>query len=312
MSLHGLSMPLAIGANCVFRRKALDSIGGHAESLAEDANTSLRLHAKGWQSAYVPYRASYGLVPEDLTTFFKQQLKWSTGMFKLFFGEYFKSIKKLSWAGKIYYFFAGTFYLNGPVALLTFALPVIFLFCKIFAVEMSFIDFLVHLIPYLLVSVIINFFTQKWFSDSSERGFPWRSIFLEKGSWYIYLLGFIYAVSGKKVLYLPTPKNAARDACVKLVLPNIIVVILSLAAVIFVFCTYQRIDGGTILMSAFAIVNVLSLLPVIYTGIKPLVIKIPEVEMEFPRTKEAVLFTGQTELQADPSRTELAAERNSI
>ena len=50
MGMQGHGSPLAIGANCTFRRSALESIGGHAVHLVEDFVTSLRLHARGWKS----------------------------------------------------------------------------------------------------------------------------------------------------------------------------------------------------------------------------------------------------------------------
>jgi len=65
---HGAAQhghPTAIGANCTFRRAALDSIGGHAEHLAEDALTSMRIHAEGWRSVYLPWRGSEGLRPPN-------------------------------------------------------------------------------------------------------------------------------------------------------------------------------------------------------------------------------------------------------
>jgi len=66
MGMFGHGVSLAIGANCTFRRAALESIGGHGIGLAEDLVTTIRLHAAGWKSVYVPEIISRGLVPEDL------------------------------------------------------------------------------------------------------------------------------------------------------------------------------------------------------------------------------------------------------
>ena len=66
IGLHGHRAAVAIGANCTFRRSALESIGGHGIGLAEDLVTAIRLHAAGWKSVYVPEVISRGLVPEDL------------------------------------------------------------------------------------------------------------------------------------------------------------------------------------------------------------------------------------------------------
>ncbi|MDB5103335.1 MAG: cellulose synthase [Fibrobacteres bacterium] len=262
MGLGGLGVPVAIGANCTFRRKALDDIGGHAESLAEDANTSLRMHAKGWKSVYLPYRASYGLVPEDLRSFYHQQLKWAAGMFRLFLGDYLRNIPRFGLAARLNYFFSGGHYLVGFATMLTMVLPILFLFGRIFAVEMSFTEFAWHIAPYLFFSTWMSLYVQRWYSDDSEKGFPWRSMFLEKGTWFIYFLAFAYTLAGKKVLYLPTPKTADKGGTAYLALPHVIVIVLSAAAVAYAWLTYPRIDDGTRLMAVFAVLNIVSLLPV--------------------------------------------------
>lgn len=264
MGLGGLGIAVAIGANCTFRRKALDDIGGHAESLAEDANTSLRLHAKGWRSVYVPYRASYGLVPTDLRSFYHQQLKWAAGMFRLFLGDYFRYLRGFNPQALFYYLFAGGHYLVGVATTLTLFLPILFLFGRIFAVEMAFLDFAWHLIPYLFFSTWISLFVQRWYSDRSERGLPWRSMFLEKGTWFVYTLAFVYTVIGKKVLYLPTPKDSGKGGgggTAWLALPHLVVMAFSAAAIAYALITYPRIDDGTRLMIFFAAINIVTLAP---------------------------------------------------
>jgi cellulose synthase (UDP-forming) len=88
MGLFGYGGAVAIGANCTFRRKALESIGGHATGLSEDLNTSIRIHSKGWESVYNPVIVSRGLVPEDFTSYCKQQLKWARGVYEMLFDEF--------------------------------------------------------------------------------------------------------------------------------------------------------------------------------------------------------------------------------
>ena len=275
IGLEGLGMPIAIGANCTFRRKALDSIGGHAVHLAEDACTSLRLHAAGWKSRYLPYRASEGLVPEDLNAFYKQQIKWARGLFDLFTGEFRRLFFKLNGWQRFYYFFAGTFYLTGAVTCLTLLLPPILLFFQIYAIEMPLSEFLIHARPYIGVSYLISVFIQRWYSDKREHGFPWRSMFLEKGTWHIYTLAFFYTLINKEVVWLPTSKAGAAGATgaartsPMLVAPHLVMIFLNIAGVVFALTTYHRIDHGTVLMMFFAALNVLSLIPCTLWGLVP-------------------------------------------
>lgn len=55
------------GSCAVIRRKPLDEIGGIAvETVTEDAHTSLRLHRRGYTSAYMRIPQAAGLATESL------------------------------------------------------------------------------------------------------------------------------------------------------------------------------------------------------------------------------------------------------
>lgn len=268
MGLGGMGISTAIGANCTFRRAALDSIDGHAEHLAEDALTSMRIHAQGWKSVYLPWRGSEGLVPTDLGTFWKQQLKWATGMSYLLFQEVPKLFGKFSPGERLHYTMAATFYIGGLAQALNLILPIVFLFAKFYAVEMPLWGFLFHILPYALLSTAIFALVQRWSSHREEMGLPWRSMLLEKASWHINLLGLIYGATGRKVPYLPTPKEGSEKPIPWLVAPHWAIIFLSVLALAWVPIGYQRLDAGTVLMMLFAGTNALMLLPAAWIGIR--------------------------------------------
>ena len=163
--------------------------------------------------------------------------------------------------------------MSGLATFFTMALPIIFLFLQVFAVEMALSDFLIHYIPYVGITTIINFYIQRWYSHTEEKGFPWKSMLLDKGTWHIVLLGVLYGISGKKVAYLPTPKVTEKAVYLNLIYPHIIIVILSVAAILFALLTYHRFDAGTNLMIFFASINILLLTPVILLSMKNLLIR---------------------------------------
>jgi cellulose synthase (UDP-forming) len=263
MGMNGLGTAVAIGANCTFRRKALKDIGGHAVDLAEDLLTSLRMHSNGWKSVYVPYRASFGQTPADLHSYFKQQLKWSTGMFNVFFRDYFPNAFKMRLGSALHYFFAGTYYLEGVATAITCILPILFLFFGLWAVEMELDAFLLHLIPYVAMSFVIGWYTQRWFRHKTEQGFPWRGMFLLKATWPVFVLGFTYWLTRTAVPYLPTPKTAEKGIFTNLVLPHMAIIVLSIAAIIYALFTYDRFVTGTWLMMFFAGCNVVLMAPTV-------------------------------------------------
>ncbi|TML02717.1 MAG: glycosyltransferase, partial [Actinobacteria bacterium] len=68
------------GTNVVFRREALEDVGGFPEgSVTEDFELSIKLHERGWRSAYVPEVLALGLGPEDMASYVGQQHRWARG-----------------------------------------------------------------------------------------------------------------------------------------------------------------------------------------------------------------------------------------
>ncbi len=72
------------GSCAVIRRTALELIGGFAtQTVTEDAHTALRLHRKGWQSAYIKLPLAAGLATERLILHIGQRVRWARGMLQI-------------------------------------------------------------------------------------------------------------------------------------------------------------------------------------------------------------------------------------
>jgi len=267
MGMNGYGSSLVIGANCTFRRKALESIGDHAVHLVEDFVTSIRLHARGWKSVYVPEILARGLVPEDLSSYFNQQLKWSTGMFQTLFTIMPKTIWHLRGWQKMCYLISSTYYAVGIAITINLILPIVFLFLNLWAVQMPIGGFVWHLVPFLIIFVVFHRFSQRWMRERSERGWQWRGMLLKLGTWPIYLLSLIFALTGVHVPYLPTSKTRQRGAFPLLVSPHLVICGLSIAAIIWALHSPLRDYSGTQLMMLFAALNVVLMLPTIAVAV---------------------------------------------
>jgi hypothetical protein len=76
---------LFAGSAALLRRKALEEIGGFAtQTVTEDAETALELHARGWRSAFVSRPMVAGLAPETFGGFVVQRMRWAQGMVQIF------------------------------------------------------------------------------------------------------------------------------------------------------------------------------------------------------------------------------------
>ncbi|CAN5577531.1 hypothetical protein BH11BAC5_BH11BAC5_54650 [soil metagenome] len=233
MAMQSYGTVQAIGANCTFRRAALDSIGGHANGLAEDMHTAMQLHAKGWKSVYVPAIITRGLVPATMSSYYKQQLKWSRGTWELLLVTYPRLFTKFTWRQKIHYFTLPFHYLLGFIFFINFLIPVISLFTGYIPLQMDVLNFLLASAPLFTMSILIRHYVQKWVAEDSDRGFHFIGGILQIGAWWVYCIGFIYTVCRKKVPYIPTPKNDHDPLPFLFSLPNIAIALVSLAAIAY-------------------------------------------------------------------------------
>ncbi len=211
MGYNGLGCAVAIGANCTFRRAALDSVGGHTIGLAEDLMCSLQIHAAGWTSVYNPVIVSRGIVPEDFGSFCKQQLKWARGTFEFMYQDLPSVFRKLTFWQKITYSSIATYYLGGFVTFIFTLFPFLFFMTGILPANMLVSEFAVHGSFVLISSLLIYIYMQRWMCyPSGERGFHWRAMILKYATWPVFFFAFILTLLRTDVPYIPTPKKAAK------------------------------------------------------------------------------------------------------
>ena len=240
MALYGYGCSVAIGANCTFRKKALESIGGHGIGLAEDLITSIRIHAAGWRSVYNPVVVSRGLVPEEFGSFCKQQLKWARGVFEVTFMELPRLFRKLTVWQRLSYFSIGTYYLVGTTQLIFTVIPFIFFFTGVLPARMDFVDFVIYCFPVFLCAVVIYLYMQLWLCDpQSERGLHWRGMILKFACWPVFFMGFLLAVVNADIPYIPTAKKAVTGYITPFIRPMVAHVVV-FAVTVFSVLTYRR------------------------------------------------------------------------
>lgn len=254
MSMNTYNTVQAIGANCTFRRKALDSIGGHAAGLSEDMHTAMQIHAKGWKSLYVPEMLTKGLVPATLSAFYKQQLKWSRGTFELLFRVYPKLFKNFTWRQKIHYFTIPLYFLFGLVNFIDMLIPLLALGFAEVPWEVNLNHFGMFFLPLCGMSMLIRLYAQRWLVEKSERGLHIAGGILRTATWWIYLVGFIYAIFKVDVPYIPTPKEDEHQNYWKLCVPNILITVICAMGIIYGL----SIDWTpySIAMAFYALINV--------------------------------------------------------
>jgi cellulose synthase (UDP-forming) len=114
---------ICVGTCAVYRRAALDDIGGTALiEHSEDVHTGFDLRSRGWGLRYVPIALSTGVCPDTIGAFQNQQYRWCMGSMSLLGSKKFWATKMRP-ATRMCYFSGFIYYIE--TALLTLVTPLI-------------------------------------------------------------------------------------------------------------------------------------------------------------------------------------------
>lgn len=231
MGLNGLGCVLSIGANCTFRRTALEAIGGHGVGLAEDLVTAVHLHGAGYRGVYVPEVLSRGLVPEDLRSFFQQQLKWARGVYEVLFVDVVARWASLRGFQRLTLLTVGTYYLFGVSTLIYMLIPHLAILFGLYPVRMNLAGLAVAGLPLVGFAAAVHFYAQRFYCDPrTESGLNLRGLALKIVCWPVFCQGLWLALGNRFVRYVPTSKRRLSSSALPLCWPLFFCASLTLAS----------------------------------------------------------------------------------
>uniref|UniRef100_Q3ATR2 Glycosyltransferases probably involved in cell wall biogenesis-like protein n=1 Tax=Chlorobium chlorochromatii (strain CaD3) TaxID=340177 RepID=Q3ATR2_CHLCH len=213
------------GTNVIFRREALQDVGYFDEdTVTEDIATSLRLHAKGWKSMFLYKAYTFGMAPEDLASYFKQQNRWALGTSQLlrkFIHLFFTNIKALKPVQWIEYSISTTYYFIGWAYFFLMAGPVMYIFFNIKSYNIDPLSYVFTFIPFLVLSNIVFF--QGMARKSYTRLNMLKVQMLTALSMPVYLSATVIGVLNlDKKGFQVTPKGGATNVPLKALWPQLL------------------------------------------------------------------------------------------
>jgi cellulose synthase (UDP-forming) len=145
------------GSCAVIRRSALATIGGFAtQTVTEDAHTALRLHRKGWQSAYIKLPLAAGLATERLILHIGQRVRWARGMLQILRTDSPILGPGLSLGQRICYLNAMLHFMFAIPRMVFLTSPLAFLFLGQNIIAASPLAILSYALPHIFHSVATN------------------------------------------------------------------------------------------------------------------------------------------------------------
>lgn len=210
------------GTNVVFRRAALDSIGGIPEdSVTEDFALSIDLREQDWRTVYVPEVLARGLGPEDMASYVSQQHRWARGCLS---GISRTLRSRLRPGEKLQYLLSSMFFLTGWTYLIYMALPVV----RLTGGEQALAgatasQFLAHFAPYFAVSMLSV-------AVAGQGSYSFGAFALMEAGFWIHLSATVSTLTGRRKGFVVTPKRGRSGRQPQVVLPGLIALAVLCAA----------------------------------------------------------------------------------
>lgn len=144
------------GSCAVVRRSSLEAIGGFATgTITEDLHTSIRMHERGFRSVYHAESLAFGIAPESVEPFLSQRIRWGQGAMQVWKQERILTNRGLSLAQKVNYLASMATYFDGWQKGIFYVAPAIVLVSGVMPIVTDTADFLIHFIPYFLLTFLI-------------------------------------------------------------------------------------------------------------------------------------------------------------
>lgn len=155
------------GSCAVLRRSAMAEIGGIAvETVTEDAHTALRLHSRGWHSAYIAVPQAAGLATESLSAHIGQRIRWARGMAQILRVDNPLLKPGLAFGQRICYLNAMLHFLYGIPRLVFLTSPLAFLLLGCNFIKAQGLMIFAYAAPHVLIALATNSRLQGQFRHS--------------------------------------------------------------------------------------------------------------------------------------------------
>lgn len=171
------------GSCAVIRRKPLEEVGGIAvETVTEDSHTALKMHRRGYNTAYLNSVQAAGLATESLSGHIGQRIRWARGMAQIFrldnplLGKGLSLYQRLCYSNAMLHFF------NGLPRLVFLTAPLSYLYFEAHIINASAIMIGLYVLPHLVQANLANSHMQGRYRHSF-----WAEVYESVLAWYITL-----------------------------------------------------------------------------------------------------------------------------
>jgi cellulose synthase (UDP-forming) len=255
----GLGATFCCGTNVVFRRSALEAIGGFpTNSVTEDFELSVTLHERGLHTAYLPKVLASGLGPEDMASYVTQQLRWARGCLS--------ALPRIVTARlpprlRAQYLLSGLYWLSGWTVLIYMAFPIVrILFGVQPLAHLSAPVFLLHFAPYFVVALTTA-------ALAGSGSYTFGALALASSTFWLHIVASMATLLRRKASFKVTPKQGAGGRQPRAVMVPLVAIAVLIG--VSIYGLLHAPDPATFNNVAFALFHVSVLLTGAWAALRP-------------------------------------------
>lgn len=267
-SRDGMNGTSCVGTGVIYRRSALEHIGGiPTQTVTEDIHTSLKFHKAGYEAVYLNEPIAYGEAAPDLREYYSTRQRWGHGNLHALQQENVLLAKGFTFRQRVAHISLGLIYLEGWQQLLIFMIPVGSLLFGMQPFDISLFNILVVLFFPLLAYLLLQ-------ETGCGLARFWPNEIYSMARWPVQILATMGAF-GRSMPWRTTLKNIKAKVHWHLMAPQITVMLASVAALAYAVVRLQhgyetgplsRLIGNLITgKKLFADVDMFAIMPKGYT-----------------------------------------------
>nr|WP_263324051.1 glycosyltransferase family 2 protein [Neobacillus sp. Marseille-Q6967] len=255
-----------IGSNTIFKRSALEAIGGFATgTITEDLATGMLIQAKGYTTVYHNEVLAQGLAAESLTDFISQRKRWARGTIQTIRKWNPLTLKGLTPIQRLLYVSSLIYWYFGIFRLIFILAPIFYLITGIPSLHASIQGILIFWLPYFLLTGVV----EKTHFDKKAKRF-WSNIYETSVAPFLALAVIVETLTRGNVVFKVTPKGVISSKAivnVPFIIPQLVLLGLSMIGIIMgVMDITRESNTGVLINMIWLIYNLATIIPVVLLG----------------------------------------------
>lgn len=285
-----------VGSNTVFRREALDAVGGFATGvITEDMATGMLVQAKGYRSDFVPDVIAAGLAPENLADLLRQRDRWARGNIQAAKRwnplrlPGLRFMQRWIYADGVLYWFFGVqklIYVLAPLVFLTLGVPIL---------DAGLVELSIFWAPFFVASMLSFAIVAQ-----GRRSAIWSHVYELAMAPALAVSALSESLGLRVSRFAVTPKGALQHNRVfhwRIALPHLVLITATVFGIVNVtLIAPERFPFEMVMIAVFwALYNLVGLVTAVLLCIeRPRVRTAERVESDLPLTAELLLRGDRT------------------